>query len=598
MPHPIPVACTSCRRSHLRCDAKSPICSRCIAANLQCNYTPSRHGVRKSIASPTRPYNIPYNAHLIGSPSESLPIHTIYPEQTHWISGNTPVLASPQWSRNSSLTGNGREGGGDSFNAAATQAYPAMSVDTESLHLPPLQQHTPPPTDTHDDHLVNLFYTYFQPAHPILLPRSLYTSRDYPLYLRNVVHFIGSQYSSSVCSNSLATNAAAGLRSDGPKTPHFVQARLLYAIALHGRHDLDGFQSHLTIVINDALELGMNEESFPTAYGIQNAYEEESMRRTWWELYVVEGYMAAFWQRPGISTNGVNITVGLPCDEKLYNEGQPIPEPPSLDHFSKRLFADDDTKYSSFCYRIKAVRILTRVLTLTGAKAIHRGRVQAVDNALAGWVHHLPPEKAEVTAATGEVDEILFQAQMVIQFASIILHFPRSNLPHTSAAAAEITGTQRDAHISPTSTQHTHATKAIDASKQISNLAALRTTIQTHTPFFSCGLVLGTVVQISACILHGGVCVEQHHDRVALMIGILKSLSISWPYAEVVLPQLKKVAAEVFVDRPAQLENFSTTGSSDRNVQEPDSSWLDTLDIQVLQNIMNFNMRALRAMPE
>ena len=216
--------------------------------------------------------------------------------------------------------------------------------------------------------------------------------------------------------------------------------------------------------------------------------------------------------------------------------------------------------------------------------------MQAVDNALVGWIHHLPPEKTEVIAVGGEVDEILFQAQMIIQCASIILHFPRSNLPHTSAAAAEIMGRQADAHISPTSTQHTHTTKAIDASKQISNLAALRTTVQTHTPFFSCALVLGTVVQLSACILHGAVCVQQHHDRVALMIGILKSLSISWPYAEVVLPQLKKVAAEVFFGRLEQ-ENTLIEGNNRTNV-EVENSWLDALDIQMLQNIMNFEMSA------
>ncbi|KAE9365831.1 hypothetical protein N431DRAFT_418679 [Stipitochalara longipes BDJ] len=516
---------------------------------------------------------------------------TIYAERPYWTNTTTPVFSPSQWSEYPRSIGNGRWGRG-LLDGNISHAFPSISIDTESLLLPPLQQHTPPPIDMHDDHLVNLFYTYFQPAHPILLPRRLYTSRNYPAYMRQVVHFIGSQYSTSVSSDSLATIAVAGLSHDGPKTPLLVQARLLYAIALHGRNDLDGFQSNLTQAITDALELEMNEEGFPAAYGRQNIFEEESMRRTWWELYVVEGYMAAFWHRPALSTIGVTMTVGLPCDEKLYNEGQPILNSPSLEQFSRRLFADDDIKYSSFCYRIEAVQILTRVLTLTGAKDIHRGRVQAVDNTLAGWIHHLPPEKTEVIAAGGEVDEILFQAQMILQCASIILHFPRSNLPHTSATAAEITGRQADAHISPTSTQHTHTTKAIDASKQISNLAALRTTIQTHTPFFSCGLVLGTVVQLSASILHGRVCVQQHHDRVALMIGILKSLSISWPYAEVVLPQLKKVAAEVFFSRSEHQENFSAVRVEGDNA-ELENSWLDTLDIQMLQNIMNFDMPAV-----
>ncbi|KAN0090510.1 hypothetical protein V8E51_019089 [Hyaloscypha variabilis] len=502
---------------------------------------------------------------------------TIFAGRPYWAGATTPVFSPPQWSEHPSSSGSGRLGRG-LLDGNISHVYTSTSIDTESLLLPPLQQHTPPPIDTHDDHLVNLFYTYFQPAHPILLPRRLYTSRNYPAYVRHVVHFVGSQYSPSISSDSLATIAEAALKYDGPKTPLLVQARLIYAIALHGRNDLDGFKSNLTQATTDALDLGMNEVGFPAVYGRQNIFEEESMRRTW----------------PALTTIGVTMTVGLPCDEKLYNEGQAIPDPPSLDQFSRRLFADDDIKYSSFCYHIEAVQILTRGLTLTGAKDIHRGRVQAVDNALAGWIHHLPPEKTEVIAAGGEVDEILFQAQMIIQCASIILHFPRSYLPHTSAAAAEITSRQADAYISPTSTQHTHTTKAIDASKQISNLAALRTTIQTHTPFFSCGLVLGTVVQLSACILHGSVCVQQHHDRVALMIGILKSLSISWPYAQVVLPQLKKVAAEVSFGRSEQQENALAERNNGTNA-EVENSWLDALDIQILQIIMTFDMPAVGA---
>jgi hypothetical protein len=65
----------------------------------------------------------------------------------------------------------------------------------------------------------------------------------------------------------------------------------------------------------------------------------------------------------------------LPCDEQIYNEGQVIPKPPSLDQFSQRLFADEEVKYSSFCYRIEAIRILNRVLTLTRTKDMHRGKV-------------------------------------------------------------------------------------------------------------------------------------------------------------------------------------------------------------------------------
>jgi hypothetical protein len=374
MPHPAPIACRACRRSHLRCDAKSPICSRCLGANLQCNYTPSRRGIRKSVPGSIQPSTLSSAAHLIRSPSGSPPIRTIYPQQTQRTNGRTPVYSTPQWSGNVSSTEDD-DLSRESFDMAVAHVYPPVSADGHQFPRPALKLQTPPPTDTHDDHLVNLFYTYFQPAHPILFPGSLYASQIYPVYLRHVVHFIGSQYSSSVCSDSLGAIAATGQGFDGPKTPLMVQARLLYAIALHGLNELGGFQSNLNQSIKDALELGMNEEGSPAAYGRQNLLEEESMRRTWWELYVIEGYMAAFWQKPDLSTCGINMDISLPCDEQIYNEGQVIPKPPSLDQFSQRLFADEEVKYSSFCYRIEAIRILNRVLTLTRTKDMHRGKV-------------------------------------------------------------------------------------------------------------------------------------------------------------------------------------------------------------------------------
>jgi hypothetical protein len=77
------------------------------------------------------------------------------------------------------------------------------------------------------------------------------------------------------------------------------------------------------------------------------------------------------------------------------------------------------------------------------------------------------------------------------------------------------------------------------------------------------------------------------------MIGLLKSLSMSWSYAGVVLPQLKKVAAEVFFTRSGQPESISTGRTPDREIPESETSWLDTLDIQALQKIMNFDIQSM-----
>ncbi|RDW87813.1 hypothetical protein BP5796_03507 [Coleophoma crateriformis] len=590
---PAPLACTTCRRKHLKCDAKQPICSRCAGGALQCSYTPSRRGHRGSTRSQEPELGRGQFSILTPSTAPDL----IAQRRVSTTVETTTGFPSPMPTEAFVYS---RTNSDDRRNN--TMDYYRMSYGT-----PPQQPVSPPyrpasgsGTPIEEKQLANLFYTYFHPAHPILLPKSLYFTREYPPYLRLVVQFIGSHYSSAVPSDQLRSATAKELADDSPKSPFMVQARLLYAIALHGRNEIKEAQAMLAQAVSLALELGMNRRDFASTHGRQQVIEEESLRRTWWELYVIDGIMAAFWRKSEFNIHSVTSDVLLPCEEATYTDGLCVAGAPSVSQFDGRLFADDEIQFSSFCYRIEAVRILARVLALTGAREVHQDQVQAVDNALAGWAHHLPPTKADIINTFGEVDEILFQAHMIIQYASIFLHFPRSNLLSTLAATADIAGGQRDIHVSPTSTQHTHAIKATEASKQLSNLAALRLPVQNHTPFFICGLVLSAVVQLSACSVHAGNCLEQHRDRVTLIIGVLKSLSRTWQFSQVVLQQIKKVAAEVFnvgCSKSKEPQQAATHDSGIDTSVGDDTSWLDNLDIQALQNLMPFDTEMVYAEP-
>lgn len=115
----------------------------------------------------------------------------------------------------------------------------------------------------------------------------------------------------------------------------------------------------------------------------------------------------------------------------------------SLSQFDARLFSDEEGLYSSFCYRIEAIRILARVIAVSSANEAHPDGIQAIDNAIASWKHHLPNEKAGIIDHSGEGDQLMFQACMFIHCASIFLHFPRSELPITMPSSAEIDCAQR-----------------------------------------------------------------------------------------------------------------------------------------------------------
>lgn len=324
-----------------------------------------------------------------------------------------------------------------------------------------------------------------------------------------------------------------------------------------------------------AIELRMNTADFAAKHGHGDAIYEESLRRTWWELFVADGYLAALHRHTSFRTNAVLSSALLPCEDIDFSEGSIPTTLHSLDQFDGRLFSDEERHFSSFCYRIDAIRILSRVLAVSTTNEAHADAIQAIDNAIASWKFHLPNEKATIVNHAGEVDQMLFQATMFIQCASIFLHFPRSELPITMPPAAEIACAQQHMEqVSPTSTQH--AVKAMTASKDLANLATLP--IEKNSPFLICGLVFACIVQLSACSAYPRSTTQQNRDRVALLIGVLKSLSRNWAISQYVSTQLKRAANEIFNPRNdvcAAPSSSSYDSGVDLTTFPTDMSWFD-----------------------
>lgn len=70
-------------------------------------------------------------------------------------------------------------------------------------------------------------------------------------------------------------------------------------------------------------------------------------------------------------------------------------------------------KFSSFAYRIDAVRTLGKVLQVQKADVLDKDRVNEADTVLVNWVLHLPYSKREFISRDGYVDEMLLQAHMI-----------------------------------------------------------------------------------------------------------------------------------------------------------------------------------------
>ncbi|KAF2018316.1 hypothetical protein BU24DRAFT_168412 [Aaosphaeria arxii CBS 175.79] len=540
---PAPLACLECRRTHLKCDAATPICGRCNSRGLPCSYTSSKRGTRRGTkrANP--------DADQLDTSRKS---PCFISEPTHWITdvGEFGLNASIDAQTSSGI-----------HVRHAQDTPPALPVARDAASI--RRDAGPQQHRVDDEQLVNLYYLNFHNSHPILLPGCFYWERRYPRYLKAVVEFIGSHFSSATPSATLRDATARELAQGDQNTTEMVQARILYTILLFARNEVDEGQQMLDAAVKMAVSLGLHRRDFAASHSKGDAREEESLRRTWYELYITDACVAALQRKSTFPTHTIIADVLLPCEDSLYSSEVFLYTAPSLSTFESSIFSDHETTFSSSAYRIQAAHLLGRVVTMTSnpdsdgdsnahTPIIHRDRIQSLDNALAAFLHHLPASKTEpeiVNAYGSEPDELIFSAHALLQHATILLHFPRGNLSSSVPPTTHLPGGHSARSVCPCTRQHVHSVKAVDASRTIAMLAALRCPVQRHSPFFVYPLALSAVVQLSAGMMHlraGRGCLAQHYERVKLIHGVLRSLGRYWDVAGVVLRALNRTATAVF----------------------------------------------------
>ncbi|KAL4894969.1 fungal-specific transcription factor domain-containing protein [Aspergillus ambiguus] len=536
------LACTECRKQHLKCDAKRPSCSRCQQGGLLCQYMPSRRGGRRKSsrhghASSTTPQR----------PTAAHDMETGY-------SLTAPLAASAQPPTPT--------------NTSSSQGLPhpdLPEVDDERASWPTMltgsHSHRPSvvtkPWLPSDDRLPRIYYENFHPAHPILVPSSAFSERNYPLFLQLVVYFVGSHYVGSSPSGEYKMKVAAELSSNPDRSPCMVQAWLIYAIVLTARGEGYEAQEALTRAIDMALELGMNRRDFAGSAHPECSIEAESMRRTWWELYITEIYMAIPLKTITLRCSTVAPEVALPCEESLYTGTREVPKPHMILDFRRRIFAADDPVYSSFSYRIEATMVLCRVLMLNHLQDCHRDHLQAVENALVSWINHLPPKKLDIVDSYGNIDEMMFQAHLTIGYAAMLLHLPRSEMqPVLARLNSDQFWPAASNQLSSTFTRMVHSIKATEASRRVSDSISVCPNVLKHTPFIIPALALCGIIQVATCTSHSEDCFDHHCNRVTLVLGCLKSTRRTWELGDSAYQYLRSCAAEVM---SASIERWNAT---------------------------------------
>ncbi|KAL3471138.1 hypothetical protein BJX99DRAFT_32978 [Aspergillus californicus] len=525
------LACLLCRHKHLKCDGLTPACSRCAATGSECQYTPSRRGYKgpskKRRANPSSPEQLPTDMQSTLDPNAAglynAPVDWSFQDSYSYIP--TPTMAATTPSESPSFV---------------EQSTPLQQALAKTVPLTPESS----PSFAGDGYLVDLFYLSFHPSHPILPPLTVLYQKPVPPFLERVVKFIGSHFTTAASSETYRPRVMTTvMEQEG--TVEKVQALVLLAIVLHSRNERAEAGECLVAAVDLAFELGMHTRDFAAAMSPGDPIREESLRRTWWELFIIEAMLTALGVQPVFRAGMVPLEVPLPCEERIYQERRPPPPPPTIAQFDERVFADEERDFSSFTYRIEAARILGRVVAATDMVEGQQDEVEAIDARIAAFFHHLPESKQELLRSDGTVDEMMFQATMVINGTSIYLHFPRSDLLSSPAVAAEVICGHHGPCSIPAYSHHAHAMKAVKAASEISKLAHFSKPGVKHTPFFICSLVMSSIVQLAACSVKAGQMPAPSRDRLSLTIGVFKTLANTWAISQSIMRQIKAVARDV-----------------------------------------------------
>ncbi|KAJ4345073.1 hypothetical protein N0V95_005954 [Ascochyta clinopodiicola] len=476
------LACIQCRSRHVKCDSNQPICNRCRRDGKECIYQKSRRGGLDKAALARRRLKLQQEAKLAKRGDE--------------VSTSTDDSSTPASSLHSDDPVQG--------------VYPSMpAIDSLHVQEPTFSASATLSFQISDDRLLELYYEYFWPAFPIVLPLPFFLARrllaDHGLGdLSLVLEWIGSLYASWCPSEPYYQAALEAMSSPSlPRTAFTVQALMLFAVAQHHQDLRPESRRTLDLAILVALELDMNRRDFARVYGEGDPVLEESWRRTWYMLSIVDQHFAIVMNSPIYQLANMPNDVELPCDDEFFEAGVIMNTFASTGQFSSEL-------------------------------------VDACDTKIAVWQSLLPAVKKDPMRKNGEVDEVMFMAHMI------------------AAITAELSVTaflvSAPNLIPPTSGRSTHTARALKAVELQTKLLAIPCIIEKHNVFSMCICAQIGTAQISACTN----LLEDHalliaRDRVKLSIGFLNAMGSIWSLGKAMAKDVRAVARSTLSAAPSTL---------------------------------------------
>ncbi|KAG8414863.1 hypothetical protein J3458_008767 [Metarhizium acridum] len=415
------------------------------------------------------------------------------------------------------------------------------------------------PVATTEERCFDSFYHHFHASHPFVLPKPflLQISKEAPLKpvlaaMRWVGSFfldVGSPTQERLLNEAFNLIYAPNRSKDG----FLIQAMMLLIVGLDGSCQQDKARGILSDVEALALELGLNTREFAANHGRGIPVLEESWRRTWWDLFVIDGMVAGVHRVTNFLLFDVSARAALPCEEDQYLTAR-IPIPLYLDDLEDQDFSGEDREFSSFAYRVLCARTLgkfMRVPPIFGPEDENLGKIETL---LTNWRLHLPQSKRDALQKNGKLDEMMFQAHMMNQATSIMLHQPHSQLD--SSPTQDINSCAPHQAIPAGDLFNSHTRHTIESANSISTMITHRVPLLSHTHFFTCVITMSSIVHLSRWALffipHDD---DDLRQQIRLNIGALNQLSKVWGAADRARGQVKEVAQVIYKVKKQQRSN-------------------------------------------
>lgn len=230
--------------------------------------------------------------------------------------------------------------------------------------------------------------------------------------------------------------------------------------------------------------------------------------------------------------------------------------------------------------------------------------LHVADSILDSWLLLLPKAKKQVMRRNGEIDELLFQAHLLIHvyesltplgsvanrtnLTSVMIgfHRPLSDLKFNTVE--DISSCARDPAPDKPTPEHinVHTVRVLRSVEAQIRLLALPSRPFNHTPFCTCMISEGTLALLSACkFLLRGHELAVARDQIRLTIGCLKNMGDVWPRTSRNLSQIQAIAKHVLgikqhvAAKDAADSAHSATSLSDENGSSTDISSSSNSDI-------------------